>query len=93
MSEDVHVEEGNAEEAQPEMDPKLVGPMRLMEEAMRALKPEEKKVLKEFMTEVDESGVEDKQLELCLLIKYSPDRISNPKLLHAADSYISAVEA
>lgn len=78
--------------------PAIQQAMKKMERAMAALSREERMALREIQQEIEQAakvaGDEfDKRLEFCYMVKFSPDKISNQKLLAACDAYIDAVTA
>ncbi len=64
--------------------------------ALKSLDQDEIAVVRSIQQEVDAAvkagSVADAKLEFCYTVKFSQDRISNPKLLEACEAYIKAAE-
>ncbi len=71
--------------------------MQLLQEAFKALTPEERATVREIQAEVDEASkagsIPDPRLEFCYTVRFSKDRLDNSKLLRACESYITAIES
>ncbi|MDO5295614.1 MAG: hypothetical protein Q4F00_03080 [bacterium] len=70
--------------------------LELLQTALKELDHEEMAVVRSLQKEVDDAvkagSVTNAKLEFCYTVKFSQDRISNPKLLEACEAYIKAAE-